>query len=223
MATTDKDFYKLADIVIERLNSLAIKRFKKLQRDVSKIGIDELNVISSTKETYNLLESDNISAFIELAKAVYYDIIKRKASKNEDEFWEYWLLHNILNKSDPVTQYIYTNEVKRKQERTAEALAAIVAATSKPKGTTKRKEINKALRYWSLGTTQYCDIITDQVAIKAYKDMGVEYVMWVTQEDEKVCDMCRPLDRKIYPIDKVPPKQHWRCRCVTIPANKPKK
>lgn len=220
MATTDKDFYKLADIVIKRLNSLAIKRFKKLQKDVSQIGIDELNVIKATKETYNLLESDNISAFTELAKAVYYGIIKRKASDYEDKFWEFWLLQNILNKSNPVTQYTYSNEVKRKQERTAEALSALVAAAGKPKGTTKRKEINKALRYWSLGTTQYCDIVTDQVALKAYKDMGVEYVMWITQDDEKVCDTCRPLDGKIYPIDKVPPKQHYRCRCTYRIYNK---
>ena len=223
---TDKEFYKLADIVIKELNAVAIKRFKKLQRQVSMLDIDELNVFKNTKATYNLLESDNIKAFVGLAGAVYYDISKKrkkKRKKDDDSFWEDWLLLHILNKVDPVTQYIYTNEVKRKQERTAEALIATLS-TKKPKGSTKRSEINKALRYWSLQSTQYCDIITDAVSLEAYKDMGVEYVQWNTQEDERVCEKCAPLDKKVYRIDKVPPKQHYRCRCwlSSVDSNKSK-
>ena len=42
---------------------------------------------------------------------------------------------------------------------------------------------------------------------------------WRTQNDERVCPICGPLDGKIIPLtsDEKPPA-HPRCRCYTVPA-----
>ena len=53
----------------------------------------------------------------------------------------------------------------------------------------------------------------------ALKDAGVEEVEWVTQQDEKVCAECEPLDGQIFKIDKVPMlPRHYGCRCYIIPV-----
>ena len=58
----------------------------------------------------------------------------------------------------------------------------------------------------------------DEATLQAFRDNGVKKVRWVTAEDEKVCDVCQKRDGKIYPIDKLPPKPHYRCRCTYEPV-----
>lgn len=207
--TSSKEFYKFADIVIGKLNTKAIKRFKKAQRQVSQAKFDELNVIKSVSDLYNDMAEDNMKAFVALAIAWYVYLTGKKKKDEDEEWWEDWLLSQILDVPNPVTQYIYSREVERKKERTTEA---IIAGANKP------QEFKKALRYWALQVATYVDYITDMVALKAYKEQGVKWVMWNTMEDEKVCAKCGPMDKKIYQIDKVPKKPHYRCRCWISPA-----
>ena len=68
-------------------------------------------------------------------------------------------------------------------------------------------------------TATYADLVADEATLQAFKDAGVKRVRWRTEEDEKVCKYCRPLDGKVFDIDKVPPKQHWGCRCWFEPAD----
>lgn len=84
----------------------------------------------------------------------------------------------------------------------------------------KPKEFRKGLRYWSDMTRQYSDMVSDEATLKAYKDGGAKYVRWITQEDEKVCEVCWERNGKIYPIDRVPAKPHWGCRCYLRPVSK---
>ena len=47
-----------------------------------------------------------------------------------------------------------------------------------------------------------------------FKDSGYKQVEWLTAEDEKVCDICRPLDGKLFDVDSTElPPAHPRCRC----------
>ena len=78
----------------------------------------------------------------------------------------------------------------------------------------------KAMRYWSKQTGQYAIDVTDEAVKLAYSDAGIEEVMWITARDELVCDECGPLDGKVFPIDRVPPKPHWGCRCKRYPVRK---
>lgn len=200
--------YSLSDKAAELLNKKAIRRFSKAKRSIL-LNIDELNIIKICDSLYEDLESDNIDTFQDLAIMVYEDIMKESLNKEEEELLFIWLNREVLNQPDEVTQYTYSNEVERKKERTKEAIIA---------STAKAQELDRALRYWSQMTTQYGDIITDKTMIKAYKDSGVKKVQWNSEKDEKVCEKCKELDGKIFDIDKVPNKQHWRCRCWLSPV-----
>lgn len=53
----------------------------------------------------------------------------------------------------------------------------------------------------------------DRAAITAYKDAGVKKVQWITQQDGHVCKECIARDGLIFPVDRVPGKPHYKCRC----------
>jgi len=198
--------YARADAAIRRLNRKAVKRFMAMQRRLGLLGFDELNVAAGCKELYTALAADNLTEYKEVAKAAYRD-----AGEEIIDYliFELWLQEEIMGKPSPVTHYSYETEVIRKRERLAEALLS-----SKD----RRTEFRRALRYWADMSAQYADIITDEAMLKSYRDQGVEYVRWRTEEDERVCAVCAPRDGRVYPIDKAPPKAHWRCRCWYEPA-----
>lgn len=200
------NLYAIADNVIKILNMRAVIRFRRAKKRLLKA--DELNVIEICTGLYESLENDNRELFTQLVQEVYKKAYRKKGEPD----WPTVLAW--LEECDPVTGYVYTHEVKRKQAYAQEGIAAEKTTSG------KNKAITKALRYWANMTDQYCDILTDKTVLQAYKDAGVEYVMWMTEEDEKVCKICRPLDGKIYPISQAPPKQHWHCRCWLAPVDK---
>jgi len=51
-----------------------------------------------------------------------------------------------------------------------------------------------------------------------YRQVGVKKVKWLIADDERTCDICRPLDGKVFGIDEVEgPPRHPGCRCCTSP------
>lgn len=196
--------YQLSDKASALLNRKAVRRFETARRKLALLSFDELNVIKTVKTLYSDLAADNKKAFTDLAIMVYEDTAGRELENEEDELMALWLMSEVLDKPNPVTGYIYTNEVERKRDRATESINA---------STKKRQEFQKALRYWSRQTSEYCDIVTDGATLKAFKDTGVKKVKWVTENDEKVCHVCGPRDGKVYDIDNVPTKPHWGCRC----------
>lgn len=58
--------------------------------------------------------------------------------------------------------------------------------------------------------------------LKSFTDSGVERVKYKATLDTKTCEVCRPLDGKIFPMDKIvqgvnKPPMHPRCRCNLLP------
>lgn len=196
--------YQLSDKASKLLNRKAVRRFEAARRKLAVLKFDELNVIKTVKTLYRDLAADNKKAFTDLAIMVYEDTTGRELDDEEDELMALWLMSEVLDKPNPVTVYIYTNEVERKRDRATESINA---------STKKRQEFQKALRYWSRMTEQYADIVTDEATLKAFRDSGVKKVRWRTEEDDRVCEICGPRDGKVYDIDKVPAKPHWGCRC----------
>lgn len=141
----------------------------------------------------------------EVSRYGYKDIGKISAKVKKT------LAETVLSSPNSVTKYEYENEVLRKRDRLSEALRTRSDVNS---------EWRRAVSLWLNMTAQYADIVTDETALRAYKDAGVEYVMWVTQEDEKVCEICKPLDGEIFPINETPDKQHWHCRCYLAPIER---
>lgn len=168
------------------------------------MSFDQLNVISKSEDLYRELDDINKKAFLEIAQKTYQEI-NPKSEKKLDLAW----LLTILLRYDPVTKYVYDHEVDRKRARFAESLIA---------SKTKSKEFLTALNLWWKQTSQYGITVADTAVIQAYTDLGVKKVMWNTAKDDKVCKICKSRNKKIYPIDRIPDKPHYGCRCWFTPV-----
>ena len=170
------------------------------------MAMDELNVIQESKILYSDLEEANEKAFLEVARARYKDITGKSPGRNISAAW----LLAFLAGYNPVTEYAYTNEVERKQARFAESVIA---------SRNKLEAIRRAASLWIRQTQQFGIMVEDHAVITAYKDIGVKRVRWITQIDERRCPECAARHKKVYPINKIPPKPHYGCRCYFIPED----
>ena len=191
--------YRIADKAQELLGRKAIRRFESAKNQAQIDGFDELEVIQLTRTLYQDLSADNQETFLELAQERYQEV-EPHGEEPPDLMW----LLALLAAYNAVTKYIYAHEIDRKQQYAAEGINASTAKVS---------EFRRALRRWTNFTDQYADIVSDETTLKAYRDAGVTRIRWVTAEDERVCEECRERDGKVYSINNVPAKPHWRCRC----------
>lgn len=195
--------YEFADKTIRYLNARYVEIFNKLKRRVrNKAKIDEITVLGYVTETYTQLNEITTPLLIEVAKRAYKD------ANPDDTIDEMWVL-GYLNTFNPTSTYIYTKEAERKKYRTYEAIMSSGA---------KVKSFDIAKKYWAQMVAEYAIEITDAATLKAYKDMGLKKVRWLTEDDDRVCHTCSEREGKVYDIDKVPEKPHWGCRCYYVPA-----
>lgn len=212
------DFYALADLKIDELNRSMVSRFEAVKRQLRKKkdgdSFDPLLVSRELTALYRQLDADFRYELRLLTKEQYAEMGKSVGLEEPDEGFEDLFLAHILTEPDPITHYAYDAELLRKRDRAIEAVNAVSGAQN------KQAELDKAMRFFSQMTGQYIDTVAYEAAVKAYKDAGIRYVKWVTQTDEKVCAECEAKSGKIYPIDKIPKRPHWRCRCECRPLNK---
>lgn len=216
--------YEMADKAIKRLTKKAVRRSEQTRSNLLKDNFDELNVLGEIDALYEDLDEDNRTALVDLYAAQYYACVQYlrrliDIDSDLDDMLDLYLedrylqeqaerkVTEMLERPDPVTHYIYDAEVYRKRDRTKEAINSETSVAE------KQKAFDKAIRYWSQMTQQYADNVNDEATIQAFMDAGIDHVMWHTEEDDRVCDECEPLDKKIFPIDEVPDKMHWGCRC----------
>lgn len=203
--------YDFADKAIRDLNKRNLRSFSR----VKLLKFDEINVFEVVSEVYDFS--------VEVAKRRYKDIyadayvdcmgeMGRRVKQPKDSIMDDWLL-DMLEDYDAITHYRFDEETERKKSRTIEALIATHDG-SKIDG----REVDKALKLWTLQTSQYADRSVDDGRIQAFLDAGVKRVRWNTEKDEKVCMECKELDGKVFPIDEVPSKRHFRCRCWLTPV-----
>lgn len=205
--------YEYADKVIRRLN----RKYLRLFSQIKTLPFDELNIVGEIADLYRKISLIAETAYLDITRHAYVAAmsmakdagfeVKTPTLDNVpiDEDWVF----DYLIEVDPVTLYVFNNEVERKKQRLMEALAATPS---------KVKEIEKALRLWVLQSTHYAIALTDDATLKAYKDAGVTKVRWITQKDEKVCQVCQDRNGKVYDIDNAPYKAHYNCRCYYVIA-----
>lgn len=183
----------------KKLNQLKKSIWKQYSRMKAALTFDELNVINRSKKLYEDLKNLNQSIYLEVARKAYKDAYP----ESDKELSPAWLLL-LLQDYDEVTKYVYQNEVDRKRARFAESLLS-----------TKRKqqEFVTAFNLWWRQTAQYGIKVVDQATLQAFRDAGIKRIRWKTQQDGKVCKICQERNNKIYPIDKIPTKPHYNCRC----------
>lgn len=203
---TMKNPYSKTDKVIAYLNKQYMKLFGQV------MAFDELNVIQVSHEIYNEVLRLVEKEATRLVKAVYGSYRKPKQSSaggvaaetelTEEDANAFVLL--LMLAYNPVTKYVYRNELDRKRSRFAEGVIASDAPA---------EEIGLAKRLLAKMNKQFLDDVTFDTVVKAYKDDGVEEVRWVTAVDDRRCSECKSRHNKIYPIDNIPPKPHMHCRC----------
>ena len=77
---------------------------------------------------------------------------------------------------------------------------------------------DKHVRYLIIQISFFIDLVSDEASMRAMTDAGIEKVMWITQQDERVCLDCDEKQGKIYKLSEVPDKPHPRCRCYLRPV-----
>lgn len=196
--------YDYSDKVI----AILIKRFIEIF-DSLRTGFffDELNIFDSVNSAYAELDELSQMWLTNIAARAYKD-----AGGEDNSFINRdWLTENVLEAYDPVTKYVYINEVDRKRSRLAESLIA---------SEDKSIEIDKALKLWSAMISQYAITVVDTATVSAYKSLGVKEVVWKSVKDGRQCKVCMSRDGKVYSTDEVPPKAHIGCRCYLVPKGR---
>ena len=203
--------YKYADQVLRTLNRKNLKVFDKLKL----IPLDEVNVVQSVANAYRETAI--------LARKRYFDIIyhayvfgqdaagvsETKSVANAKKRVTPDLVLEMMIDYDEVALYQFAHEAERKQQRLVEAM---IASHNKP------EEIDRALRQWTLQIARYADKSVETGLLLGYKDAGVRQVKWIAIDDEKTCNPCFDRNGKVYPIDGVPPRPHYHCRCELWPV-----
>jgi len=201
--------YEKADAAIKAMNRANLKAFGKLKM----AKFDELHLIREVGEVYaasarmakkKYLEIFEDSFFWMLVELGYEEAEAARISGEEVPEWVEKLLEDV----DPVTLYRFFPEMERKADRLTEALEA---------SPDKNREIERALRWWTMQVTQYADNCVFQGRLQAMRRAGIERVRWQTQEDERVCEECDERNGVVYEIDNIP-STHWRCRCALLPV-----
>lgn len=187
--------YSKTDKTIAYLN----KQYAKLFRRVT--SFDELNVIQVSHEIYDEALKVTEQETTRLVKAVYDSYRKAESISSSDAEA---LVLALMLAYNPVTKYVYKNELDRKRSRFAEGVIS---------SDTPREEVELAKRLLVALNKQFADDVTFDAVVQAYMDDGVEQVRWITAEDDKRCKECKSRHHKIYPIDDIPPKPHLHCRC----------
>ena len=119
-------------------------------------------------------------------------------------------IEEFFEEYNPVTKYVFKNEISRKKSRLFES---VVAST-----TGIHQSYKTAENLLTRQVKQYAVELEDSVQKKVYRDLGVEKVMWVAENDYKTCSVCNELDGEIFNLKDAPPKQHYNCRCVLVPV-----
>ena len=187
--------YLKTDKTIAYLN----KQYAKLFRRVT--AFDELNVIAVSHEIYDEAVKVTEQEAARLVKSVYDSTSEENAMSGESALS---FVSSLMLAYNPVTKYIYRNEIERKRSRFAEGVIA---------SDTPREEVELAKRLLIATNKQFADDATFDAVVQAYADDGVEQVRWVTAADDRRCEECKSRHGKVYEIDNIPPKPHMRCRC----------
>ena len=177
------------------------KQYAKLFRRVT--AFDELNVIPMSHEIYDEALQITEQEATRLVKAVYdsYRDPEEEALPVSEAHAAVIAMFSAYN---PVTKYVYENELDRKRSRFAEGVIS---------SDTPREEVELAKRLLVGMNKQFVDDATFDAVVKAFTDAGVKRVRWITAVDDRRCKECKARHLKIYSIDNIPPKPHLHCRC----------
>ena len=177
---------------------------------------DEMNIIQTRKHVHKLyktifktVKQEFLKIINEIYQAIYDEAVDMGFDgdmRNLDEAW----IDEFFDGYNPVTKYVFSNEIDRKESRLFEALVSNELE--------RLQSYAYAERLITSQIEQYAIDLEDAIAKVVYEDTGVEKVMWVAEDDDRTCVVCNGLDGQIFDLVAAPPKQHYRCRCYFVPV-----
>ncbi len=160
------------------------------------------------KDVYKIVKNE----FTAILNPIYQDIYDEAIDmgfdgdiRDLDEAW----VEDFFDEYNPVTKYVFSNEIDRKKSRLFESLVASTVERTQSYKTAENLLIKQV--------KQYAIELEDAIAKVVYEDTGVTKVEWFAEDDDKTCGDCKKLDGQIFKLNDVPPKQHYNCRCYTVP------
>jgi SPP1 gp7 family putative phage head morphogenesis protein len=161
------------------------------------------------KDIYKTVKKEFQKALAPITEEIYIEALEMGFDGEVEDLDESFI-EEFFEEYNPVTKYVFKNEIDRKNSRLFES---VVASTNEIHQSYKTAEnlITKQVK-------QYAIDLEDKVAKTVYKALGIEKVMWVSEMDHKTCSVCAELDGEIFPLNEAPPKQHYNCRCVLTPV-----
>ncbi len=203
--------YQLSDKAVARITKKLNQEFRHNRLAL----FDELNVTGVRKhikklykKSRSIIQEEFISIFQILCQEVADEANALGYDGDIQDLDEGWV-EDFFEEYSPVTKYVFSNEIDRKESYLFEAVVA------SPE--TKHQSYQKAEKYLINQIKQGGIEFDDAVAKAVYKELGVKKVRWIAEDDSKTCGVCRELDNKVFPLEKVPPKQHHNCRCYLLP------
>lgn len=175
-----------------------------------------MNVVQTKKHVHKLyadvlkiIEKEFLSVVDTICAEIYDETLSMGFEGEVREMGIEWL-EGFLEKYNPVTKYVFSNEIERKESRLFEALVATMEDHYQSYATAENLLIKQVIQ---------CGIdLEDEITLDTYEDMGVKRVQWVAEDDVKTCGECRELDGQIFDLKDAPPKAHHNCRCIYIPV-----
>ena len=206
--------YKMADAAAARITSKISKEVRHNRLAL----FDEMNVVQIKKHVHKLykdlfkiVQREFLSVLNPLYEEIYDEALALGFDGDLRDLDEAWI-EEFFDEYNPVTKYVFSNEMDRKESRLFEALVA----SSKERVQSYLTAENLLKRQ----IRQYAIDLEDAVAKAVYKDLGVEYVQWNAENDSKTCGVCSELDHQVFTLNEAPTKQHYHCRCYLSPIKK---
>ena len=202
------------------MSDAAVARIiKKLNREFrhNRLALfDEMNIAGVRKHIKKLYKNayqSIVEEFFKILNPLYEEIYDEAIAlgfdgdlQDLDEGW----IEEFFDEYNPVTKYVFSNEVGRKESYLFEAIVADAVS--------RHQSYNKAEKYLARQVKQGGIDFEDAVARKVYKDLGVTKVKWVAEKDYKTCSVCAELDGEVFSLEDAPDKQHHNCRCYLFPV-----
>lgn len=202
--------YRIAD-------EAAVRITKKISREFrhNRLALfDEMNVVQVRKHVHKLykdivkiIKKEFLAVVDQICAEIYNETLSMGFEGEVREMGIDWL-EKFLDKYNPVTKYVFSNEVDRKESRLFESLVSAMEERYQSYATAESL-LSRQIKQCAID-------LEDEIELDTYDDMGVEKVQWVAEDDDKTCGVCRALDGEIFDIDDIPGK-HPNCRCYLIP------
>lgn len=203
-----EDIFRHADRALMVMLNAMSREFQNLSTE---IGFDEMNAMQTRKRVnamYARMDGMIRREYRSVARKAYMDA-SAEAGKDGGAFDADRFVAGMLRAYDPVSDFVYVREWTRKRDRLFESIIATERGNQE-----MRRNLKRGLDVLANQVRQYADNITAQARVAAFRRAGADVLVWITEDDEKVCSVCRPRHEQFYPIEMLPDyPAHWHCRC----------